>query len=225
MGRMRAAPLIAILTAASLAAIAASLAFGSSGIDAPWERLAAGDPLMRTIVWELRLPRALAAFGAGIVLALAGVLMQALLRNPLADPYVLGVSSGSALGVSVAVLLGIGSMSWAIPVLPICGFIGGLLALLILYRMSAASDRLPVHSILLAGVILNAIFSALIMFITSIMEPNRSFSTITWLMGTLAAPADKTLLGVAIYLASRAGAYLTGAVIPVDGGIATTAAS
>lgn len=147
------------------------------------------------------MPRVLLGFLVGGSLASVGVVLQALLRNPLADPYVLGVSSGSALGVSVAVLLGIGSMSWAIPVLPICGFIGGLLALLILYRMSAASDRLPVHSILLAGVILNAIFSALIMFITSVMEPNRSYSTMTWLMGTLAAPADKTLLGVAIYLA------------------------
>lgn len=154
-----------------------------------------------TILVHLRMPRVLLGFLVGGSLASVGVVLQALLRNPLADPYVLGVSSGSALGVSVAVLLGIGSMSWAIPVLPICGFIGGLLALLILYRMSAASDRLPVHSILLAGVILNAIFSALIMFITSVMEPNRSYSTMTWLMGTLAAPADKTLLGVAIYLA------------------------
>src|SRR5688500_419434 len=106
MGRMRAAPLILLLVAASVAAIAASLAFGSSGIDAPWERLASGDPLMQTIVWELRLPRALAAFGTGVVLALAGVLMQALLRNPLADPYVLGVSGGAAVGALGLMLVG-----------------------------------------------------------------------------------------------------------------------
>src|SRR5688500_2956721 len=98
MGRMRAAPVIMLLIAASVAAIAASLTLGSSGIDAPWDRLAAGDPLMQTIVWELRVRRALAAFGTGVVLALAGVLMQALLRNPLADPYVLGVSGGAAVG-------------------------------------------------------------------------------------------------------------------------------
>ena len=103
---MRAAPLILLLLAASLAAIAASLALGSSGIDAPWERLAAGDPLMRTILWDLRLPRALAAFGAGVVLSLAGVLMQALLRNPLADPYVLGVSGGAAVGALGLMLAG-----------------------------------------------------------------------------------------------------------------------
>jgi iron complex transport system permease protein len=86
MGRMRAGHLVVLLVAASIAAIGASLALGSSGLDAPWQRLVDGDPLMRTIVWELRLPRALAAFGTGVVLSLAGVLMQALLRNPLADP-------------------------------------------------------------------------------------------------------------------------------------------
>src|SRR5688572_32706649 len=106
MGRMRAAPVIMLLVAASLAAIAASLTLGSSGIDAPWDRLAAGDRLMQTIVWELRLPRALAAFGTGVVLALAGVLMQALLRNPLADPYVLGVSGGAAVGALGLMLAG-----------------------------------------------------------------------------------------------------------------------
>ncbi len=63
MGRMRAGHLVVLLAAASVAAIAVSLTLGSSGLDAPWQRLTDGDPLMRTIVWELRLPRALAAFG------------------------------------------------------------------------------------------------------------------------------------------------------------------
>jgi len=130
------------------------------------------------------------------------VILQALLRNPLADPYILGVSSGSALGVSLAVLFGLGGTAWLIPTLPIYGFFGGLLALMVLYRMSATYDRLPVHSVLLAGVILNAIFSALIMFITSIMEPSRSFGMMAWLMGSLtAATADHTLLVFCIYLA------------------------
>jgi iron complex transport system permease protein len=153
-----------------------------------------------TILLHLRMPRVFLAFVVGSSLASVGVILQALLRNPLADPYILGVSSGSALGVSLAVLVGAGAMAWAVPVLPICGFLGGLLALFVLYRMSATSDRLPVHSVLLAGVILNAIFSALIMFVTSIMEPNRSFAMMTWLMGTLAAPVDQTLLVFFIYM-------------------------
>src|SRR5262245_29172562 len=161
----------------------------------------ASDTMIDTIVLQLRMPRVILGFLVGGSLASVGVMLQALLRNPLADPYILGVSSGSALGVSLAVLFGIGTTAWAIPALPICGFIGGLLALLILYRMSTTSDRLPVHSVLLAGVILNAIFSALIMFVTSIMEPNRSFSIMAWLMGSLAAPADQTLLWFSAYLA------------------------
>ena len=80
---------------------------------------------------------------------------------------------------------------------------GGLLALLVIYRMAATYDRLPVHSVLLAGVILNAIFSALIMFITSIMEPNRSFGMMAWLMGSLTAPAYPTLAALSAYLARR----------------------
>jgi iron complex transport system permease protein len=166
--------------------------------------IAEGDDASRTtdaILLYLRMPRVFLGFVVGSSLASVGVILQALLRNPLADPYILGVSSGSALGVALAVLFGLGTMAWAIPALPLCGFLGGLLALGVLYRMSATGDRLPVHSVLLAGVILNAIFSAVIMFITSIMEPNRSFSMMTWLMGTLTAPVDKTLLAFTIYIA------------------------
>ena len=144
------------------------------------------------ILLQVRLPRVLLGFLVGSCLASVGVALQALLRNPLADPYVLGVSSGAALGVALAVLLGIGTTVLALSTLPICGFLGGLLALLVIYRMASTYDRLPIHSVLLAGVILNAIFSALIMFITSIMEPNRSFGMMAWLMGSLTAPAYPT---------------------------------
>jgi len=152
------------------------------------------------ILLQVRLPRVLLGFLVGSCLASVGVALQALLRNPLADPYVLGVSSGAALGVAVAVLFGIGTTVLALSVLPLCGFIGGLLALLVIYRMASTYDRLPIHSVLLAGVILNAIFSALIMFITSIMEPNRSFGMMAWLMGSLTAPAYPVLAALSAYL-------------------------
>ncbi|GMV52056.1 MAG: Hemin transport system permease protein HmuU [Nitrospirae bacterium] len=160
------------------------------------------EPLGTTgvILLEVRLPRVLLGFLTGLCLASVGVTLQALLRNPLADPYVLGVSSGAALGVALAVLLGIGTTLWSLSALPLFGFAGGLVALLVLYRMAATADRLPVHSILLAGVILNAIFSALIMFITSIMEPNRSFGMMAWLMGSLMAPASPSFLALSLYL-------------------------
>ncbi len=152
------------------------------------------------ILLQVRLPRVLLGFLVGSCLASVGVALQALLRNPLADPYVLGVSSGAALGVALAVLFGIGTTTLALSVLPVCGFVGGLLALVVIYRMAATYDRLPIHSVLLAGVILNAIFSALIMFITSIMEPNRSFGMMAWLMGSLTAPAYPVLAALSAYL-------------------------
>src|SRR5262245_13312690 len=156
--------------------------------------------VMQTILTQVRLPRVPLGFLVGSCLAAVGTVLQALLRNPLADPYVLGVSSGAALGTALAVLVGVGTTFFAEAALPACGFAGGLLALLVVYRMAATYGRLPVHSLLLAGVILNAIFSALIMFITSIMEPNRSFGMMAWLMGTLTAPAYPTLLILFLYL-------------------------
>jgi iron complex transport system permease protein len=160
-----------------------------------------GDPdTTATILFHVRLPRVFLGFLIGCCLASVGVALQALLRNPLADPYVLGVSSGAALGVSIAVLVGVGTTVLAVSVLPLCGFLGSLAALLVIYRLAASYDRLPIYSVLLAGVILNAIFSALIMFVTSIMDPNRSFGMMIWLMGSLTAPTYPALLVFSLYL-------------------------
>jgi cobalamin transport system permease protein len=159
-----------------------------------------GSDTTATILLQVRLPRVFLGFLVGCSLASVGVALQALLRNPLADPYVLGVSSGAALGVSIAVLFGVGTTMLAVSALPLCGLGGGVIALLVIYRMAATYDRLPIYSVLLAGVILNAIFSALVMFVTSIMDPNRSFGMMTWLMGSLTAPAYPTLLVFSLYL-------------------------
>jgi len=156
--------------------------------------------IARTILVQVRLPRILLGFLVGCSLASVGVALQALLRNPLADPYVLGVSSGAALGAAVGILFGVGTTFLAETALPACGFAGGLVALVVIYRMAATYGQLPIHSLLLTGVILNAIFSALIMFITSILDPNRSYGMMAWLMGTLTAPTYSSLVGLMIYL-------------------------
>lgn len=152
------------------------------------------------ILLHVRLPRVLLGFLVGACLAGVGVTLQALMRNPLADPYVLGVSSGAALGASLAVLFGIGTSVLALTALPLCGFVGGLVSLTILYAMATNRGYVSVHTLLLAGVILNAIFSALIMFVTSIMEPNRSFGMMAWLMGSLMANASPGLAVLSLYL-------------------------
>jgi len=153
------------------------------------------------ILLQVRLPRLLLGFLVGGSLAAVGVALQALLRNPLADPYVLGISSGAALGATVATLLGLGTAAFAVTALPLFAFVGGLFSLFVVYRIAASYGRLPIHILLLAGVILNAIFSALIMFITSMMEPNRSFGMMAWLMGALTPPTYPTLAALAAYVA------------------------
>ncbi len=175
---MRAAPLILLLLAAALAAIAASLALGSSGIDAPWERLAAGDPLMRTIVWELRLPRALAAFGTGAVLALAGVLMQALLRNPLADPYVLGVSGGAAVGALGLMLAG--ATGLAVDVGAAAGAIG---AMLLVFAVAHGAGGWTTTRLLLTGVVVAAGCGAIVSLLLSLSDDLRLRGMLFWLLG------------------------------------------
>lgn len=152
------------------------------------------------ILLQVRLPRVILGFLVGGGLAVVGVALQALLRNPLADPYILGISSGAALGAAVAILLGIGTTVLAISALPLFAFAGGLMSLLVVYRIAATHGRFPVYILLLAGVILNSIFSACIMFLTSIMGPNRSFGTMAWLMGTLTAPTYPAMAALAVYL-------------------------
>jgi iron complex transport system permease protein len=158
-----------------------------------------GDPTS-VILLHVRMPRVVLAFFVGGSLAMVGVALQALLRNPLADPFVIGISSGAALGAAIALLFGVGISVWAVSALPVCAFTGALLALIIMYRISSAQFGFSVYTLLLAGVVLNAIFSAFIMFLTSIADPNRAFGMYAWLMGTLSGPDWATLGILAIYL-------------------------
>ncbi|WP_447980194.1 FecCD family ABC transporter permease [Candidatus Nitrospira bockiana] len=163
------------------------------------------DSAAATILLKVRLPRVLLSFMVGGCLAAVGVGLQALLRNPLADPYVLGISSGAALGAALAMLFGVGTTLFVLSAVPLFAFLGGLLSILLVYWIAISYGHLPVHTLLLAGVVLNAIFSAFIMFITSIMEPTRSFGMMAWLMGSLIAPDYPTLAAMAVYLAVGGG--------------------
>jgi iron complex transport system permease protein len=178
MGRMRAGYLVVLLGAASILAIAASLTLGSSGLDAPWQRLMDGDPLVRTIVWELRLPRALAAFGTGVVLALAGVLMQALLRNPLADPYVLGVSGGAAVGALGVMLAGAAGL--AVDLAAAAGAFG---AMLLVFAVAHGPGGWTTTRLLLTGVVVAAGCGAIVSLLLSLSDDLRLRGMLFWLLG------------------------------------------
>ncbi len=158
-----------------------------------------GDPTS-IILLQVRMPRVVLAFLVGGSLAMVGVALQALLRNPLADPFVIGISSGAALGAAIAILFGVGVSMGSISALPVCAFAGALFSLMIMYRISLAQFGFSIYTLLLAGVVLNAIFSAFIMFLTSIAEPNRVFGMYAWLMGTLTGPDWSTLGILVLYL-------------------------
>ncbi|MFA9561739.1 MAG: FecCD family ABC transporter permease [Nitrospirota bacterium] len=165
----------------------------------PFTEQGLGDPTS-VILLQVRMPRVLLAFFVGGSLAMVGVALQALLRNPLADPFVIGISSGAALGAAIALLFGLGISVGSISALPVCAFAGALMSLMIMYRISSAQYGFSVYTLLLAGVVLNAIFSAFIMFLTSIADPNRAFGMYAWLMGTLTGPDWSTLGILALYL-------------------------
>ena len=158
------------------------------------------DTPQHIILWQIRVPRVLLAFLVGGSLAAVGASLQALLRNPLADPYVIGISSGAALGAAVAVLFGVGLSLFGLSVLPVYAFLGALLSLLIVYRIAVSYGRFSIHTLLLGGVVLNAIFSALILFLTSLADPYKASGMYAWLMGSLTGSDFSTVLVLAGYL-------------------------
>jgi iron complex transport system permease protein len=157
-----------------------------------------GDPLIRAIVLELRLPRAAMAALIGAGLAVAGTVFQALLRNPLAEPYVLGVSGGSAVG-AVAVMALVGATApWAVPA---AAFAGGVGAIVLVFRIAAAvGHALDTRVLLLAGVVIGAFFNALILLILTFAEVETFRSAIFWMMGSLAGASWASVALLAVYL-------------------------
>ena len=187
---------IALLAAIALVGGVACLQFGSERIplaDVARILLSGGDETLTgvsgvsrsVIVLEVRLPRVLLAFLVGASLAAVGVALQALLRNPLADPYILGVSSGAALGAVLALQMGIGWAFAGFSALHLFAFLGAGATIITMYRVVVSEGRVPVHTLLLAGVIINAIISALILFITSVSDSTSAFRMFFWLMGNL----------------------------------------
>ncbi|MGW8265202.1 MAG: FecCD family ABC transporter permease [Longimicrobiales bacterium] len=156
-----------------------------------------GDPTHRRILLEIRLPRACLGVLVGGGLALAGSVFQALLRNPLAEPYILGISGGSAAGAVLALSLGWVSMSSGL--LPAAAFAGALLAVFLVFRVAASADQgLDVRVLLLAGVVVGSFFTAVIALILALSEAQTVRSAVLWMMGSL---SGATWGGVALVAA------------------------
>ncbi len=134
---------------------------------------------------EFRLPRIILACLVGAALACSGVVFQALLRNPLADPYILGISSGAGLGAIIAVICGFNWTVWGRSPIAVFAFTGALGTVWLVWFIGRMAGRFHVTGLLLAGVVVNAFFSAVIMFLTSIAKSQQVYSTIFWLMGNM----------------------------------------
>lgn len=147
------------------------------------------DEVGRLILFKLRLPRIMLAVIAGFGLSISGVVFQALLRNPLADPYILGTSSGAALGGVLAIILGLGTCFYSVSFL---AFIFALLTLILVYQLSQVNGKMPVQTLLLAGVIVNTFLSGLVMLIMS-LHRQELYSIMFWIMGSL-GQTDQSLI-------------------------------
>jgi iron complex transport system permease protein len=132
------------------------------------------------IILSVRLPRILLAGLVGAALAVAGCSFQALLRNPLADPYILGVSSGSALGAVSAILAGLSTASFG---MPLASFSGAIVTVMLVFHVGRVGWGLHTNTLLLAGVIISAFFSAIIMFLISVAQNEDLSKIVFWLMG------------------------------------------
>lgn len=139
-----------------------------------------GDTLSGQVLRDIRLPRTLAAFTTGGLLGLAGVIMQVLLRNPLADPYILGISGGAAVGALGAVLLGV--TEWW---LSNAAFAGALFSVLLVFGIASELGRWPVTRLLLTGVVVSAGWGAIINILLTTSSTNNVQSMLFWLMGDL----------------------------------------
>ena len=148
------------------------------------------DDPARLIILRIRLPRIILAGLAGFSLALGGVVFQALLRNPLADPFILGVSSGSAFGAIIGIVLGF-TFSAGIPLM---SFAGALLTVYLVLALGIRRMGMESSTILLTGVILNAFFTAVIMFFISIATDSRLHTMLFWLYGDLSQTRYASLI-------------------------------
>jgi len=137
--------------------------------------------MLDTIIWQIRFPRVLLATLVGAALSLGGLVFQALLRNPLAEPYILGISGGSAIGAIIGILIGLSRF----PGVSLMAFAGSIAILLLILFMSSGQTILKKDVLLLSGVMVNAFCAAVIMFLVSMTQDSRLHNIIFWLMGDL----------------------------------------
>ena len=139
------------------------------------------------ILFDIRLPRIILAFAVGGALSLAGVILQGMFRNPLVEPYTLGISGGAALGVALNIVFRI-ARTFGTFSIPISGFLGAAVVIIILYSLSMRRRILKIHELLLCGVMISFICSSFIMLMMAISKAENLQGIVFWIMGSLEEP-------------------------------------
>ncbi|HYA35439.1 MAG TPA: iron ABC transporter permease [Candidatus Binataceae bacterium] len=192
----KAALTLALLGAALLVVAIAATSFGSVHINLI-RALADSSSSDSAILYGVRIPRVLMAIVIGAVLASVGAALQALVRNPLAEGGILGISGGGALGAIIALILAsrVGAQD---VIVPVAGFAAALLSTFAVYRTALVAGRIEPFTLLLVGVIFNAFWGAAIMIINSVVNFYYAHSILFWLMGSLEAPSYREVAIIAI---------------------------
>jgi ABC-type Fe3+-siderophore transport system, permease component len=172
-----------------------------------WSRVLSGDSLATTILLKVRLPRVVLAGLVGSILACSGLTFQTLLRNPLADPFILGVSGGAACAAAVATSVGLARYPGLIPLLAFGGAVLATFAVFALARRQRAVDS---ARLLLSGLVLNSFFSAVILLALSITRGGDLSAALRWMMGSISGAtwSDAALLAVVLAAAMLVLAYI-----------------
>jgi iron complex transport system permease protein len=195
------AGLAAILAAAALLALSlGSVAIPIGSIAGSFTGSSAVPAADRTIILEIRLPRLLLAIIVGSGLSVAGLVFQALLRNPLAEPYILGISSGGTAGAILAMTLTAGAGVFTVP---LASFAGSAAVMALVYSVAHKRGKLDTYTLLLAGVMIGAFFNALVLLVVAVINQELR-SAFLWLMGNLsgASPASVAVVSVPVIAAS-----------------------
>lgn len=151
----------------------------------------------QTIIWSIRLPRVLLGVLVGASLSMAGAAFQGMFKNPMADPYVIGISSGAALGATIAIVLGVNISFLNISSISLFAFIGALTAVFIVYNISRIKNRVPVTSLLLAGIAIGQFLTAIMSFLMVLYTKDMA-KIIYWTMGSLSGKGWGPLVGISL---------------------------
>lgn len=192
-----------------LLSFAVSISVGElavSPFDVPGILKNAGTGVEYTILKQIRLPRIVLGIAVGGSLSVAGTILQGIYRNPLVEPYTLGISGGAALGISISIVFGLVGV-YGVYMLPLSGFLGSLLIIFMVYAFSIQKGKLNTNNMLLTGVMISFISSSIMMLLMAISTKQNMNEIIFWIMGSLDEP-DESLIKYA-FISSLIGLLLS----------------